>query len=357
MKKTPYEVTIEYLYRQLPMFQKVGSIAFKKGLGNIRQLTTHLGSPQDDFPSIHIAGTNGKGSVAHLLAAVFQANALKVGLYTSPHYRHFRERIKINGKFITEEAVVSFVTKHQDLIESINCSFFEITVALAFDYFAKKEVDIAIIETGLGGLYDSTNIVKPLLSIITNVSFDHQEMLGNSLPEIAVAKAGIIKPNTPVVVGETHPETKNLFLERAAELDAPIYFADQHYRVIPRSSNHTHTHYKVFYKDQLRHDPLIVNLTGDYQHLNLQTMLQSLDCVPTPFSVNPKTVAKGLSDVAKTTGFIGRWQVLAIQPMVIFDSAHNEAGIKAVSEQLKKLKFDRLHIILGMSAEKDPTKL
>ncbi|MEN0004662.1 MAG: Mur ligase family protein, partial [Bacteroidota bacterium] len=242
-----YQQTLDYLYQQLPMYQRVGAKAFKKDLTNTIQLCEALGNPQQQFPSIHIAGTNGKGSTSHMLAAILQAKGLKVGLYTSPHYRDFRERIKINGTFISEEAVMEWVSQHQPLFERIQPSFFEITVALAFHYFAEAAVDIAVIETGLGGRLDSTNVLSPILSVITNIDYDHMDMLGDTLAQIAGEKAGIIKPNIPVVIGQTHLETRDVFLQKAAQTNSPIHFADQHFAIAPDRIADSRTHYDVYH--------------------------------------------------------------------------------------------------------------
>ena len=259
MKKniyTQFDETLNYLYTQLPMFQRVGSQAFKKDLTNIKALCEYLENPYEQYPCIHIAGTNGKGSTAHLISGVLQAHGYKVGLYTSPHYRDFRERIKVNGKYISRKYIVTFVEEHKAIFQKIKPSFFEITVALAFDFFAKQKVDIAIIETGLGGRLDSTNIITPILSVITNISFDHQQFLGNTLKKIAGEKAGIIKNKIPVVIGETQKETTPVFMKKATTKKSEIHFADKNYKVIPLSENLTHTTFDILKNKK----PLFISL-------------------------------------------------------------------------------------------------
>lgn len=354
-----YQETLTYLYRQLPMFQRVGSAAFKKDLTNIIALCEALGQPHQKFPSIHIAGTNGKGSTTHLLGAMLQASGLKVGLYTSPHYKDFRERIKINGKLISKQTIIEFVGKHKDLFERIQPSFFEITVALAFDYFARQKVDVAIIETGLGGRLDSTNIITPLLSVITNISFDHQQFLGDTLPLIASEKAGIIKQNVPVVIGETQKETKAVFIETAKKKNAPIVFADKNVMVVEKDNRAYHTLY--FVKGRIfNFDNLIVNLMGSYQQKNIATALQAVATLNknTAFpTITEKAVEEGLFNLKSLTYFIGRWQKLGEQPTVICDSGHNQAGVEQILQQLGKIKYQNLHFVLGMVNDKDIGKI
>jgi len=266
-----YQQTLDYLYKQLPMYQRVGAAAFKKDLTNITELCATMGQPQERFPSLHIAGTNGKGSTAHMLAAVLQAGGRRVGLYTSPHYRDFRERIKISGEYISEAAVVDFVARSRAAFERSRPSFFEISVAMAFDYFARQAVDVAVIETGLGGRLDSTNVLLPKLSIITNISYDHMQFLGDTLPQIAGEKAGIIKAGVPVVIGETQPETRPVFDARAAAMQAPIIYADQHYRVEKCRDSLTDMTVNVFHEGRPNLRELEVGVAGPYQERNLQT--------------------------------------------------------------------------------------
>ena len=341
-----YKETIDYLFQQLPMFQRVGSAAFKKNLDNIIALSEYLGHPNTQFKSIHLAGTNGKGSTAHMLTAILQASGLKVGLYTSPHYKDFRERIKINGAFITEQAVIDFVAQHKGYFEQLQPSFFEITVAMAFDYFAKQEVDVAVIETGLGGRLDSTNIIKPLLSIITN-----------TLPLIASEKAGIIKKQVPVVIGETHPETKEVFENKAAEQEAPIVFADQHFRANLLKKDLISTVFDVYKDEELIYEELHLALSGDYQIKNLQTCLQSIAYLYDHFPISPASIRLGLKDLRTRTQFMGRWQVLGTSPTIICESAHNEAGIEYAFRQIQEMDYQQLHIVIGTVNDKDISKL
>lgn len=354
-----YQATLKHLYQQLPMFQRVGSAAFKKDLTNITALCKHFGQPQNKFPSIHIAGTNGKGSTTHLLGAMLQASGLKVGLYTSPHYKDFRERIKINGKLISKRHIVDFVAANKDVFEKIKPSFFEITVALAFDYFAQQKVDIAIIETGLGGRLDSTNILTPLLSVITNISYDHQQFLGDTLPLIAGEKAGIIKPNVPVVIGETQKETKGVFVKTAKENKAPIVFADRNISVVERDVKAHHTNYYV--KGRVYNfNNLVVNLMGNYQQKNITTALQAIavlnkiDAVP---HISESAIQTGLRKLKDLTYFLGRWQKLGEEPTIICDSGHNQAGVQQILQQLAKIDYQQLHFVLGMVNDKDIGKI
>lgn len=352
-----YKRTLDYLFKQLPMFQRVGPVAFKKDLTNILALAELLGQPQKQFPSIHIAGTNGKGSVAHMLSAILQAQGYKTGLYTSPHYYDFRERIKINGQKVDKSFIIDFVESHKASFTGLNPSYFEINVAMAFDYFAKQKVDIAVIETGLGGRLDSTNIVEPLLSIITNISFDHVNFLGNTLPAIAGEKAGIIKKGKPIVVGETHRETKPVFEKKAEELGSQITFADQHYEAKLLSTDLEHSFFDIFKDDQLVFGNLKANLLGGFQTKNLVTALQSVEQLQElDLAINEEAIRDGLGDLKRIANFIGRWQVLNHRPLTIADSAHNEAGLELVIGQLKSLKYQRLHFVYGTVNDKDPTK-
>ena len=354
-----YKTTLQYLYEEIPMFQKLGGAAFKKDLTNIITLCDHLGHHYQYFPSIHIAGTNGKGSTTHLIGAILQASGLKVGYYTSPHYKDFRERIKINGQLIPKRYVVEFVKKHRLVFEKIRPSFFEITVVLAFDYFAKKKVDVAVIETGLGGRLDSTNIITPILSIITNISFDHQQFLGDTLPQIASEKAGIIKPNVPVVIGETQKATKAVFEATALKNKAPIVFADKSISVTEKETQVHHTIYDVE-GDRHAFKHLQVNLTGSYQQKNITTALQAITTInknallPT---ISPAVVEAGLKDLKASTYFLGRWQQIGESPTIICDSGHNQAGIEQVLQQFEKMTYAQLHIVIGMVEDKDIDKI
>jgi len=351
-----YQATLNFLYSQLPMYQRIGTAAFKKDLGNIQKLSEALGNPHASLRCIHIAGTNGKGSTAHILAAIFQAAGYKTGVYTSPHYRDFRERIKINGQLVSEQWIIDFVEQSQPLLRDIQPSFFEITVAMAFQYFAQEQVDIAIIETGLGGRLDSTNIIHPLISIITNISLDHQAMLGDTLPQIAREKAGIIKSKVPVVIGETQAETQLVFEEVAGKLEAPIIYADQCLQVKKKKSLPFHTNFEVFQNNKIYLKNLKVNLTGNYQQANLATALTSIQILQQhkllDHPIKESIIRKGLEDLQSLTYFLGRWQKIAANPLTICDSAHNEGGLKQVFRQLQKMKYDKLHFVLGTVNDK-----
>ncbi len=345
------------------MFQRIGPAAFKKDLGNTLALCEHLGQPQLTFPSIHIAGTNGKGSTAHFLSAIFSAAGFKTGLYTSPHYRDFRERIKINGALIPKRAVIQFVEANRAFAEQLKPSFFEWTVGLAFDYFAKEKVDIAVIETGLGGRLDSTNVITPIVSVITNIGYDHQNMLGDTLPLIAGEKAGIIKPGIPVVIGETHPETANIFLDKAKASGSPIIFADQHLVASPKRATETHVAYDVFQDGKLRYQDLSLNQLGDYQHKNLVTVLQTMEVIAPMF---PKfkqekflveAIRVGLSNLKRLSNFMGRWEYISKSPRVLCDSAHNEDGIRLAMKAIEIIPHKKLHFVFGTVNDKPPTKV
>lgn len=332
-------------------------MAFKKDLTNIRALCEALGQPHERLRAIHIAGTNGKGSTAHMLASVLQAAGLKVGLYTSPHYRDFRERIKINGELMPEEAVVDFVEQYETLFQTIKPSFFEITVAMAFDYFAKKEVDWAVVEVGMGGRLDSTNILMPELCVITNISYDHMQFLGETLPEIAGEKAGIIKPGVPVVISETQEETQEVFHKKAAEESAPIIFADQQYEARLVQSGFEVSHYDIYRKGALHLEQLELNAYGEYQRKNLQAVLQAIESLHPKQLVSETQLRAGLRELRASTRFIGRWQVLGKTPLILCDSAHNEAGISMAMQELDRLSYEKLHIVYGMVSDKDPEKV
>lgn len=325
-----YKETTSWLFNQLPMFQQQGAIAYKKDLSNTILLVNHLGNPETKFKSVHIAGTNGKGSCSSLLASVLQEAGYKVGLYTSPHLKDYRERIRINGKKISKSFVIDFVANNKSFFEENKLSFFEMTVGLAFDYFAKKEVDIAIIEVGMGGRLDSTNIITPLVSLITNIGFDHTQFLGNTLEAIAFEKAGIIKNKIPVVVSEYLPETKTVFLEKAINENAPIYFAQD--EDLPDFAS---------------------ALLGDYQKANKKGVLQTLEILKKYFTISSKAIKEGFINVVDNTGLLGRWQVLETYPKTVCDTAHNSQGLAIVLNQIKKEKFEVLHIVLGVVSDKD----
>jgi len=354
-----YQQTLDYLYSKLPMFTRVGASAFKKDLTNTLIFCEALDNPQHKFKSIHVAGTNGKGSTSHMLAAVLQAQGYKTGLYTSPHLKDFRERIRINGKMISRKEVVAFVKSQQHLIAQIEPSFFEATVAMAFDHFAKHEVDIAIIEVGLGGRLDSTNIIQPEISVITNISMDHTNMLGNTLTEIAGEKAGIIKKNTPVIIGETESEAQRVFIAKAQAMNAPIVFADVHWKVHDFKIKNSRLHLSVSLNNGIFYPNLICDLTGTYQHKNILTVLETFVKLNEQgrYHVTEESIRTGLKQVKKLTGLQGRWQTLIKNPLVICDTGHNEAGIAEVIKNIHQTQYEKLHIVFGMVKDKDISKV
>jgi dihydrofolate synthase / folylpolyglutamate synthase len=360
-----FRATLDFMYAQLPMYHRVGAAAYKPDLTNTIDFCAILGNPHTKFPSIHVAGTNGKGSVSHILASILQSAGLKVGLYISPHYKDFRERIKINGQYIPKKAVTNFVNQQFDAIEKIEPSFFEMTVGMAFDYFAKQKVDIAVIEVGLGGRLDSTNVILPEISVITNISFDHTALLGTTLPQISYEKAGIIKQNIPVIIGETNAETAPVFLKKAAEMSAPITFADQLFRadplpVEPNEGTITHwlsTSYEVFDLKNLTSRKLKIGASGPFQQKNLATALQAIDVLRSQKKwsfVTDVHISDGLELLKPQTNFIGRWHVVQRKkPMILADSAHNEAGLKLAFAEIEKANFDQLLIVAGFVNDKD----
>ncbi len=349
-----FSEVVAYLYSQLPMFQRIGASAFKKDLSNTIALCEYLGNPHRKFKSIHVAGTNGKGSTSHSIAAVMQVAGYKTGLYTSPHLKSFTERIRVNGTEIPEDKVIEFVEKHKPFIEELKPSFFELTVAMAFDHFAQEQVDIAVIEVGMGGRLDSTNVIDPILSIITNIGFDHKEFLGNTLPEIAFEKAGIIKPNRPVVISQTQSETKDVFLKKALEGNAPIQFADVIYKIDKVSDQSAPGLYSVHNLESNSKEVIPFQLQGDYQRFNLPGILLAIDELKKlGFPINKEAIHLGLANVASLTGLRGRWQTLSHSPLTICDTGHNEDGIRMVVDQLQSLPKNRLHFVIGMVRDKD----
>lgn len=343
-----YQEAVHYLLEQLPMFQRIGVAAYHADLGNITALCDILDNPQRQTKFIHVAGTNGKGSVSHIIASILQAQGYRVGLFVSPHYKDYRERIKINGKLISKPFIAKFVSENLERFKTVNASFFEITTAMAFDYFKEKKVDYAVMETGMGGRLDSTNIITPLLSVITNISFDHVQFLGDTLPKIAGEKAGIIKPNVPVVIGESHPKTKDVFIKQARANNTPIAFADKGIKIVNFKSDIKGTCFTLN-KKQYRSD-----LSGDYQKKNITTALAAIKNLQSQgIVINEAAIKRGLNTVKSSTYFIGRWMVMGKKPMVIFDSAHNEGGIRELVSQIKKIRFERLHFVYGTVADKD----
>jgi len=360
-----YQETIQYLFSQLPLFTRDGASAYKADLINTIALCELLDNPQHKFKSVHIGGTNGKGSTSHMLGAILQTAGYKTGLYTSPHLKDFRERIRINGQMISEQSVIDFVAGHQQDFENIKPSFFEMTVALAFDIFAKEKVDIAIVEVGLGGRLDSTNIITPLLSVITNIGWDHMNLLGNTLQLIATEKAGIIKPGVPVIIGENQPEVAGIFIEKAKKENSPISFAsDMKSEVlIPESENHDPnelleiTVTKSTTK-RLKTIDLGLDLTGTYQLKNIKTVLAAVDELRLQgFKITDDHLKTALSQVKTLTGLHGRWEVLSKHPLTICDTGHNPEGIKEVLQNITSVKYDRLHFVFGAVNDKDISKI
>ncbi|PSR52997.1 dihydrofolate synthase [Adhaeribacter arboris] len=353
-----YPECLSYLYQHLPMFHRVGNIAFNKGLQNIEALCYTLNNPQQYFKSVHVAGTNGKGSSSNMLAAVLQQAGYKTGLYTSPHLKDFTERIKINGTDIPKEYVVNFVVKNQDLFAQIKPSFFEMTVALAFKFFAEEQVDIAIIEVGLGGRLDSTNIITPLISLITNIGLDHQSLLGDNLPSIASEKAGIIKPNIPVVISKTQPEVREVFINKAAAEGAPILFADQRFQVNFNGRTFQNQRFQVREKGCILWEDLELDLMGNYQRENLPGVLATLDYLQEQgYHIGEKNLRNGLAQVRSLTGFKGRWQILQEKPLIICDTGHNVDGIKQVVSQLATTTSQLVHFVFGAVKDKDVSEI
>lgn len=326
-----YKETVEWMFAQLPMFQKIGIDAFKKDLTNTQNFAEHLGHPENKFKSVHIGGTNGKGSTSSLIASVLQEAGYKVGLYTSPHLTDFRERIKINGQEVTEVFVVDFIENNKEFLEKNHLSFFEMTVGMAFQYFAEQKVDVAIIEVGLGGRLDSTNIITPLLSVITNIGWDHMNILGNTIREIASEKAGIIKNNVPVVVGEFTEETKNVFDEAADKQNAPLFYAA--------------LNTEIPYLDS--------DLKGSYQEHNKKTAYEALHLLKKSFVISDENIKEGFLKVGPNTGLKGRWTVLSELPLIVADTAHNKDGLSVVMKQVQEQKFNKLYMVFGVVNDKD----
>lgn len=353
-----YQETLDYLYSRLPVYSRIGAAAYKKDLDNTIALCNILNNPQNNFKSIHIAGTNGKGSTSHILAAILQQAGYKTGLYTSPHLKDFRERIRVNGKMIEKNFIIDFAEKYKRDFEAIQPSFFEMTVGLCFEYFKVQQVDIAVIETGLGGRLDSTNIITPRLSVITNISFDHKDLLGNTLEKIAAEKAGIIKRNVPVVIGETQSESKNIFIQKAEEENAPIHFADKMWTVTTSIREKEILKLKIENTIQKIQTEYELDLTGDYQKKNIITILASVAQLRlSGFSISESSLHNALAHVKQITGLRGRWDILSNDPLTITDVGHNEAGIKEVLQQLSHYAGRKIHFVLGFVKEKDVSSI
>lgn len=330
-----YQKTLDWMFAQLPMYQQKGESAFKKDLTNSILLAERLGDPQNDYKTIHVGGTNGKGSTSHMLASVLQEAGYKVGLYTSPHLKDFRERIKVNGNVVSKDFVINFIEKHQSFFKENQLSFFEMTVGMALEYFKEEQVDVAVVEVGLGGRLDSTNIIAPIISVITNISLDHTQMLGNSIGSIAFEKAGIIKKETPVVIGEKTKETEVVFIQKAEQENAPIVFAED---LMPKHN---------FTSD----------LKGIYQQKNIRTVLVVLGELSKTFQITREQVKAGLQNVVKNTTLLGRWQTIGENPKIICDTGHNVAGIKEVVRQLNSIEKRKLHLVLGFVNDKEIDKI
>jgi dihydrofolate synthase/folylpolyglutamate synthase len=356
VSKMTYQQTIRYLFAQLPMYHRVGASAYKADLNNTIALCNLLGNPQHSFKSVHVTGTNGKGSVSHMLASILQTAGFRTGLYTSPHLKDFRERIRVNGKMIQKSYVTAFIRKHRDDFEKIQPSFFELTVGMAFGYFREQQVDIAVVEVGLGGRLDSTNIIMPILSVITNVSFDHMQFLGETLEKIAAEKAGIIKPGIPVVIGETQAESKDVFHDRALTCKSDIFFVDQHFSVKHSFLQDIRTNHRVMdincdgrlFLKQLRSP-----LTGIYQLKNTLTVIGvCYKLNHQGFEINTSVIRKGIKNVIKNTGLMGRWQILSRDPLTICDTGHNEGGLREVLTQIASTPHNHLHFVFGVVNDK-----
>jgi len=353
-----YKEAIDYMNAQLPMFHRIGAAAYKANLDNTMALCSALGDPQNSFKCIHIAGTNGKGSVAHMLASILQQKGIRAGLYTSPHLKDFRERIRVNGKKISKAYVPSFISKHMEEFEKIKPSFFEMAVAMAFQYFKEQHVHVAIVEVGMGGRMDSTNIINPLLSVITNISLDHMQFLGDTVLKIAQEKAGIIKPGVPVLIGERQDKIDAIFKKQAKQMNSEITFASDHFSVVKiRNWGRKAIHLNV---DAFRDEAIFIKkipcpLGGDYQMKNLVTVLGICEELNRQgFGITEEHIKKGIRYSAIRTGFKGRWHVLSLKPLTICDTGHNEAGIQEVVSQIANVPYDKLHFVFGTVNDKDP---
>jgi dihydrofolate synthase/folylpolyglutamate synthase len=349
-----YAKTIDFLYSRLPMFTRVGASAFKKDLDNTIAFCNALNNPQDKFKTIHVGGTNGKGSTSHMLAAILQQAGYKTGLYTSPHLKDFRERIRINGKMVSKKFVVNFVEDQLDLINEIEPSFFEATVAMAFSYFEQEKVDVAVIEVGLGGRLDSTNVIHPDLSVITNISLDHTNMLGDTFAKIAFEKAGIIKQKTPTIIGEHHKETDSVFVEKETEVDAKLIFAQDEFNVSAYSLKKNQLVLDIKSTQSDLSQSLRLDLTGSYQQKNAITVLAAVKKLrELGYRISDDALSAGLRSVKKLTGLKGRWQTLSKKPLTICDTGHNQAGIAEVMQNINRTEYANLHMVIGMVKDKD----
>jgi dihydrofolate synthase / folylpolyglutamate synthase len=350
-----YQQTLEYLFNKLPAYHRIGRAAYKGDLSNTVSLDNYFGNPHRKFPSVHVAGTNGKGSVSHMTASVLQEAGYKTGLYTSPHLRDFRERIKINGEMIPEKNVIEFVEKNSGFFEMLKPSFFELTVAMAFDHFAAGSVDVAVIEAGLGGRLDSTNIINPVLSVITNIGHDHMDLLGNTLEAVAREKAGIIKQSVPVVISETQPAVKDIFISKAAECGSPVTFSDEKYSCVFEDNREQESFRKYTARDLLTDKEFegYSALCGDYQARNLKAVFTICSNLPAYLRVSDRNISDGIRNVVINTGLAGRWQILGRDPLTICDTGHNKEGLEYVMEQIRKVPKSGLHMVIGFVNDKD----
>lgn len=345
-----YQETLTWLFSQLPMYQREGQAAYKANLDNTLQLDEHFRHPHRQFQTIHVAGTNGKGSVSHMLASILQEAGYRTGLYTSPHLKDFRERIKINGEMISEEYVTNFVVHHKELFARLHPSFFEMTVAMAFKYFADQKVDIAVIEVGLGGRLDSTNIITPLASIITNISFDHMALLGNTLEKIAGEKAGIIKSGIPAIIGTRDPKYDFIFTQKAREVSAPLLFASDNWKTEQTADGS----YNLYHRSGWHFDHLQSELKGSYQRKNIPTVLEAIPALQQQgLQITDEHIQQGIAKVITNTGLYGRWQTLCNQPLTVCDTGHNIDGITEITKQLQTCSYRQLHFVIGMVSDKD----
>lgn len=353
-----YNQTLAWMFEKLPMYQRIGAAAYKADLANSIKLLNYLGNPQNEFKTVHIAGTNGKGSTSHMIASVLQEAGYKTGLYTSPHLTDYRERIRINGEVIEKDFVTNFINQHKTVFEEMGLSFFEMTTGMAFEYYRQQKVDIAVIETGMGGRLDSTNLIMPLLSVITNIGYDHMQYLGDTLPLIAREKAGIIKPGIPVVIGEWHQETFKVFEEVASEKGAPLVWAERVFDAVRVETANREVQTFDIWKDNR---PFIENLEfpllGLYQQKNLITVNCALDQLGQYFTIDKKHIKDGLEAVVHNTGLRGRWQIVSRNPLAIADTGHNADGIKEVVLQLRQMQFKKLHMVFGLVNDKSPEKI
>jgi len=348
-----YKETIDFMFNSLPMFQRQGKAAYKSNLDNSIAFDNYLNKPHQTFKSIHIAGTNGKGSTSHMLASILQEAGYKVGLYTSPHLKDFRERIKVNGKMVSETFIVKFIEKIQNFIAEYQPSFFEMTVFMAFEYFKTEKVDIAVIETGMGGRLDSTNLITPLISVITNISLDHTQFLGDTLEKIAVEKAGIIKKEIPVVIGESNKTYDSIFIKKATEMNTNCIFANKEYNIPYALLNLNQTQSFDVYKDEEKqYEQIQLDLLGKYQLKNTLTVLSAIDSLQNKLTIKQEHIYTGLKNVIKNTQLLGRWQTIGNNPQIICDTGHNEAGVQLIIEQIEQMAFKKLHIVWGMVNDK-----